>query len=202
MQFESVRVESLRWLAPHMPALMAAGDRVLEAGCGERHVDGDVLAEAGFTVFAFDRSLPQPTGSCGVHAFVADLTRPLPLVERSVDVVLASLCLHYFPWETTVRAVGELRRVVCDSGLLLVRVNATDDVEHGAGAGVGIEPGFYRQTAPDGIRYKRFFDDPMLRAAVGSDFDILRYAHMSIDRYGTDKRVWECAARPRPTSRP
>jgi hypothetical protein len=45
-------------------------------------------------------------------------------------------------------------------------VNASDDVNHRAGEGEEIEPGFFRTPDPHFSETKRFFDEPMVRAAV------------------------------------
>jgi hypothetical protein len=43
-------------------------------------------------------------------------------------------------------------------------VNATDDVEHGAGIGEEIEPNYFRSETADGRpRQKRFFDERAVR---------------------------------------
>jgi hypothetical protein len=111
------------------------------------------------------------------------------------DVVLASLSLHYFPWRTTVGLFAEIHRVLRGASLLLLRVNATDDVEHGAGIGEEIEPNYFRSEGTDGrYRQKRFFDERAVRDALGARFVIRHLRHDTTDRYGTTKRVWECLA--------
>lgn len=65
-------------------------------------------------------------------------------------MVVASLSLHYLPWDETCAAFRAATDLLRDGGVMLFRVNATDDVEHGAGLGVELERGFFRM--PDGYR--------------------------------------------------
>lgn len=94
---ERLRGESRAWLAQFVEVVNQAGRRVLDLGCGEHYADAAVLAERGFSVFACDRSLDDRPGPA-IHAFVADISEPLPVRTATVDAVLASLSLHYFPW--------------------------------------------------------------------------------------------------------
>jgi SAM-dependent methyltransferase len=186
------------WLDPFLPALRAAGARVLELGCGPGE-DAATLTAHGFRVFAFDRSrkairaakITAPTA----HCFVADLQSPLPVRSGCADAVVASLSIHYFPWEVTRATVAEVRRALAPGGRFLFRVNATDDRNFGAGEGEEIEPHYYR-VPPDGRNnrpYKRFFDEASVRALLPG-WRIAHLAHRTIFRYETPKQTWECLA--------
>lgn len=115
------RPEILRLAGP------LAGRDVLELGCGAGHLTR-LLVDAGATVTALDVSeqmaaqtrarAPEAT----VH--VADLAEPLaPLgmvADASVDVVTASLVLHYLPdWRPL---AAEVRRVLRPDGVLVMSV--------------------------------------------------------------------------------
>lgn len=108
--------------------------------------------------------------------------------------MVASLSLHYFPWATTIAIYGEIHRVLRPGGLLLFRVNAQDDVEHGAGIGEEIEPGYFLTKGEFGSPCKRFFTEAAVRAALEGLFAVRHLTHTTIDRYGAPKRVWECLA--------
>lgn len=137
------------WLELWLPELRAAaGSRgVLELGCDTGR-DTLWLVRHGFGVVATDVSAD------GLHTYAAlapaahrvrhDLARPMPFRDGAFGAVIASLCLHYFNWATTVAAVSEIRRCLAPSGLLLCRLNSVRDYLHGAGEGEEIEPGFYR----------------------------------------------------------
>lgn len=186
------------WLAPFLPALGVAGDVVLELGCGPGE-DAATLAVHGFRVTGCDRSqaaIRTATQTAPAACFfVMDMEAPFAVRGGVARSVVASLSLHYFPWETTRRIVAEVRRVLVPGGAFLFRVNATDDVNFGAGTGVEIEPGFSRVPPGRNDRpYKRFFDAAMVRQMLDPGWRIVHLAHRTIARDGVPKRVWECLA--------
>ncbi len=188
----------MAWLDRHLPLLVPPTRLVLELGCGPGN-DAAQLAAAGLDVVATDLStsaLGRASGRLGTRAVLrVDHARPLPFRDASFDAVVASLTLHYFEWDVTRAAVGEIRRVLRPEGAFVFRVNATDDVEHGAEDGE--EVGRHLRRYPDG-RYetlKRFFDADEVRAALTGRFDIEALTHVEIDWYGRVKRTWECRAR-------
>lgn len=108
---------------------------------------------------------------------------------------MASLSLHYLPWEQTRTAFQEIRRVLRLGSPFLFRVNATDDLNGGAGQGVAIEPNYYQAKPGSWADAKRFFDEASVREAVGGSFAIEHLAHRTIHRYDQPKQVWECLSR-------
>jgi SAM-dependent methyltransferase len=189
-----LRDDSRDWLSTFIEPLRTAGTRLLELGCGRLYADAEVLADLGLRVAACDLKLTDLPDHDGVHAFVADISRPLPVRSASVDVVLASLSLHYFPWSTTNAVVDEIHRVLRPSGLLLMRVNATDDVEHGAGVGEEIEPNYFDSGGEFGASRKRYFDEVAVRELLGARFALQQLRHVATYRFGPIKQVWECLA--------
>ena len=119
-----------------------------------------------------------------------DHAEPLPFEDGSIDVVIADLCLHYFDERTTMAILAEIRRVLTADGLLLARVNSCEDLNHGAGEGVEVEPGFYESNG----HHKRFFDEAMVDQFFGSwrDLETSKYV---VHRYGPPKVVFEIVAR-------
>src|SRR5262249_51119518 len=119
-----------RWLERWLPLIgeRAAGVPILELGCGGGRDSGD-LAAAGHRVVGIDRSemaiarararVPSAEFHC------QDIRAPWP-VERA-GVALASLSLHYFPWDETAALVERIRRILQPRGLLLCRLNSTND---------------------------------------------------------------------------
>jgi len=182
------------WLSGFIGALTGAGGRVLEVGCGRHFADAAVLAENGLNVFACDLNLPQAPRDPSISAFVADISRPLPVRTSNIDAVLASLSLHYFPWSTTMAVFDEIHRVLRPGGVVVFRVNATDDFEHGAGVGEEVEPGYFVTEVDGGAQRKHFFDEAALRKLLARRFTIQHLRHTTTYRFGTTKRVWECVA--------
>lgn len=184
------------WLERHVETLRAAGRRVVEVGCGPG-TDAAFLSGCGFEVVAFDRAKPgRAARGAGPQWMVADAT-VLPFRERSFDVAVASLSLHYLPWAETLRVFQEVAGLLGVGGVLLFRVNASDDVNHGAGQGEEVEPGYFRVAGEAGYwsEVKRFFREEDARAVVPDGFAIELLEHRTITRFREPKQVWVCLAR-------
>lgn len=187
------------WLDPFLDAMRSAGETALELGCGPGEDAAELIAR-GFRVFGFD-VIRKPIDRAienapGAHFFVADLRSPLPVRSAAVNVVVASLSIHYFPWQTTRALLDEVGRVLRPGGIFVFRVNATDDANFGALQGEEIEPNYYH-VPPDGRNNrpaKRFFDAPSIRALLTPGWRVTHLAHRTISRYDTPKQVWECCA--------
>lgn len=181
------------WLERWLPQLRKVA-HVLELGCDTGR-DTAWLAGHGFSVVATDIST-EALAACATAAPSAerlhhDLRDPLPFADSSFGAVIASLCLHYFDWATTVAAVSEIRRCLEPSGLLLCRVNSERDYLHGAGQGEEIEPGFYRQHGHYADT-KRFFSAVDLDRLFEGWREVSR-KELTIERYVKPKVAWELA---------
>lgn len=169
---------------------------VLELGC-DTGQDTSWLVTRGFSVVATDLST-QALQMCARTASPKqclhhDLREPLPMPDESFGVVIASLCLHYFDWASTIAAVEEIRRCIKPPGLVLIRVNSVRDYLHGAGQGEEIEPRFYRQNARFAAS-KRFFNSEDLdRLFSRASWHELSRREVTIHRYAQPKVAWELA---------
>ena len=188
-----------RWMQRWLPLLRQAArpGPVLELGCD---TGGDTawLLDQGLDVVAGDIA-PQALRQCARCAPAArllqfDLRAPLPLASEAFGAVIASLCLHYFDWATTERAVAEIGRCLRPGGLLLVRLNSTRDVQHGAGQGEEIEPRYYRLNATYG-ECKRFFDEADVKRLFARGWEPLSCEERANDRYDRPKVAWEVILR-------
>ncbi len=130
------------WL-DRFAALLRPGMRAMELGCGLGD-DARWMADAGLRVLGLDRDLARVREAARrvpeAGFVVADLATGLPVRDTVVDVVVASLSLHYFDRRTTAAIVAEIARVLRDGGLLLARVNAAGDTRSLYGAGAEREP--------------------------------------------------------------
>lgn len=183
------------WLDRWLPLLRQStgGLPVLEIGCGPGD-DTHTLAQAGLSVVAFDLDagaaartqarVPQARVSC------QDLRAPFPLGAGEAGAVVASLSLHYFPWAETLDLVQRVRRTLAPGGLLLCRLNASDDRHFGAQGHPAIEPHYF---LVDG-QPKRFFDRPGVDALFGSGWTVLSTEHHSTRKYLRSKALWEVVA--------
>lgn len=129
---------------------------MLGIGCGYGD-DTVILTDAGLSVVGFDfshkaveatrRRVPSASITC------RDIRDPLPAEAADVGVALASLSLHYFTWEETLIIVDRVRLAQQPGGVLLCRLNSTDDRNFGADSSEEIEPGYMLVSGQP----KRFF---------------------------------------------
>jgi SAM-dependent methyltransferase len=180
-----------RWLDRWANLLIerAGAAPVLELGCGSGR-DSAQLAKLGLAVVGIDLSASGieraresvPTG----QFYCQDIRAPFP-VQSEVGVVVASLCLHYFPWEETVKLVERIRVQLRTAGVALVRLNSTKDTHHGATGYPRISDNYYDV---DG-QFKRFFD----RESIDRLFLERWFAHSVeehvVERYEQPKALWE-----------
>jgi SAM-dependent methyltransferase len=184
------RATSDRWLARWLPLIgeHAGGLAILEIGCGGGR-DTEVLTRAGHRVAAIDL-LPDAIARARArvpHAefHCQDIREPFPV--DAAGVVVASLSLHYFPWPETEALVGRIRSVLSPAGLLLCRLNSTNDHDFGAGGHPQIDENFY---LVDGAP-KRFFDRAAVDRLFSSGWRLLGAEERIIDRYERPKSAWE-----------
>jgi len=116
-----------------------------------------------------------------------NILAPFPVADGSAGVVIASLSLHYFPWPETVDLVRRIHDVLRPQGLLLCRLNSTNDHHFGASGHPEISENYFNVDGEP----KRFFD----RAAVERLFTLgwrtLGIGEAVISRYDRTKSVWE-----------
>lgn len=175
-----------RWLDRWMPRL--DGLTVLELGCGEG-IDSAILRESAGLVVSSD--IDQRDGWSGGGAYlVLDHSKPLPFKAEAFDVVVVSLSLHYFSWDTTEKIVSEISRVLKSGGLLICRLNSTKDVNYGATGYPEIEPGLHEVYGGA----KRFFTAEDIALLFRREWLVKDVQHKVIDRYALPKAVWEFSA--------
>ncbi len=192
------------WLTQWLPVFdeLLVDQPILELGCGHG-LDTAQLVSQGYQVVATDVSDRQ-LADCGMRAPGAilmrhDLRQPLPFPDAHFPVVIASLCLHYFPWQQTVAIVDEIHRCIPNGGLLLCRVNSTQDVHFGATDNPVIdwehEGAFYQVRD----RQKRFFTEKSVWSLFANGWQMVSLSETTIDRYAKDKTVWEAILRRMPS---
>jgi len=175
-----------RWLS--LIGERTAGRPILELGCGAGR-DSEVLAAAGHRVVGVDLSSAaiakarERVPSAEFHC--QDVRAAFP-VERA-GVVLASLSLHYFPWDETVALVERIRGTLRPNGVLLCRLNSTNDHHHGASGHPAIDENFY---VVDGAP-KHFFDRAAVDRLFAAGWRVLSQEEGVIARYDHPKSVWE-----------
>lgn len=183
------------WILGHADRIQRALTRptpILELGCGPGRDTRLLLQMA--NVIAIDRN-PQALAECAVLApaawrIRADIRSPFPFRTQTFSVVIASLSLHYFSWRRSTQIVDEISRCLHPSGLLIVRVNSVNDVNHGADSPHEIEANYLKV----GAKRKRFFDEESIRHLFNNwRFESVR--EQEIIRFVKPKWVWEVILR-------
>lgn len=156
---------------------------ILELGCGDGQ-DSRVLQQYAGSLISADLS-PEMNN----HPLKVKLNHgnPLPFRDHSFDVVVASLCFHYFHWQQTLEIFSEVARILRANSILICRLNSEQDTNYGAGSSEAIEPGLFRV---DG-QLKRFFSERDIEKVLDKKFWIADLKHKVIDRYQMPKAIYE-----------
>jgi Methyltransferase domain len=117
--------------------------------------------------------------------YAMDIKQPSPLVHAGV--VVSSLVLHYFTWPDTEALVERIRNTLTPHGLLLCRLNSTNDHHYGASGHPKIEDNYYLVDGEP----KRFFDRASVDRQFAKGWRVLSIAEHVIDRYTHPKATWE-----------
>ena len=180
------------WLARWLPMLREAcvDGPVLEIGCGEGE-DSAALIGAGLELIAFDLSADAVAAARrrapGGKFHCQDARQPFALDGARPGAVVASLSLHYFPWDETLDIVARIRQSLPSGGKLLCRLNATDDHHYGASGHPEIAANYY---LVDGAP-KRFFDERAVRDLFADGWRLLSLEHGVSHKYPLPKALWE-----------
>ena len=180
------------WLDRWLTLIRArAGERpVLEIGCGYGD-DTASLVNAGLRVIGFDLSRAS-VASTRIRVPSARIERrdvrdPLPEDATDLGVALASLSLHYFAWEETVSIVNRVRLALRLGGVLVCRLNSTEDTNFGADGCEEIEPNYFLVNGQP----KRFFDEIAVRRLFADGWNMIALEHVTTDKYQKPKAAWE-----------
>ncbi len=189
------------WLDRWLPLLSERSrpGPVLEIGCGNGD-DTATLVAAGLPVIAFDLSpaavevararVPQAQISC------QDVRSPFPPEAAELGAVLASLSLHYFSAGETAALVERIGRCLRPGGVLLCRLNSTEDHHFGASGFPSIEANYFLVEGEP----KRFFDQASIRELFASGWNLLALEHLVCHKYGPPKALWELVLERQPGS--
>lgn len=123
-----------------------------------------------------------PDVMCVCHA----LPEPLPFPDRTFDLAVAGLSLHYFTQSQTMALVNDIGRILKPGSLFIWRVNAVGDVNYGFGVGDEVEPNLFR--GDDG-RLKRFFTKEACVDLLTGGFTLLHHQPLTESRYGPEKKA-------------
>lgn len=177
------------WLNKYVH-LFSKNSRIMELGCGRAYCSKYLLDNGFKNIVACDisqevikivnSSIPE------LKTLLFDMSNGLPFSDNSKDVIIADLSLHYFDLNTTNYIFDEIYRVLANDGLLIARVNATNDELHIPNNSKEIEDNFYY----DGNIYKRFFEYKDFNSLFDG-FDVCNLVQENMSRYEKPKILWE-----------
>ena len=177
------------WLNKYVH-LFNKNSRVVELGCGRAYCSKYLLDNGFKNIIACDISkevLKMVNSSIPeLKTLLFDMSNGLPFSDNSKDVIIADLSLHYFDLNTTNFIFDEIYRVLTTDGLLIARVNATNDKLHIPDNSKEIEKNYYY----DGDIYKRFFEYNDFNTLFNG-FDVCNLTQENMDRYEKPKMLWE-----------
>lgn len=180
------------WLGRWLPLLRerSAGTPILELGCGSG-ADTETLVAAGHDVIALDLSADAVAAAKkrvpAARFLCQDLREPFPVGPGSTRAIVASLSLHYFPWPETLDLLARIRDTLQPGGLLLCRLNSTNDHHFGASGHPRIGDNYY---LVDGAP-KRFFDRTAVLQLFAQGWNALSLEEHVTGKYGRPKALWE-----------
>ncbi len=186
------------WMWTFNEIIEEARGPVVDLGCGEGN-DTLYMLNRGKKVCPCDGSMnaimdiKKNFPEVAERAKCFDFLDEFPFTNSETDLVVADLSLHYFTREDTIKILNEIKRILTNKGHMFVRVNALDDVNHGAGQGIEVEPHLY--MTEDG-RYKRFFSNSDVYDFFNI-FDIKQIRKEPMKRYKLEKSTYIIAARNR-----
>lgn len=180
------------WLQRWLPFIRerTGGSALLELGCGQGD-DTATLIAAGHHVIAIDLSAhaiaEARSRMPAAEYYCRDIRDPFPAQAAELGVVVASLSLHYFTWPETIGLVAQIRNTLRPGGILLCRLNSTNDHHYGASGHPRIADHYYAVHG----EAKRFFNQDSINALFGKGWRTLAAEEMIIFRYAHPKMVWE-----------
>ena len=125
--------------------------------------------------------------SAGAPVVCQDLLAPFPAGPGSTGAVVASLSLHYFPWPATQALMDRIRATLRPGGLLLCRLNSTNDHHFGASGHPKLEDSYYLVSGAS----KRFFDAGSVARLFALGWRTLSTEEQVTGKYGSPKALWE-----------
>lgn len=178
--------------------LLQPGELALDLGSGSGEDSADLL-RFGLDVVAFDQSyyrLRRVRRRAPEARLVrGDMRAGLPFPDAYFDLVVASLSIHYFDWQTSLAIAAEIGRVLKPRHWFICRVNRVGDIQFEYGKGREIEPEYF-EVRPG--HCKRFFTEAMLRQLLETTFDVDSIVPRVSKRWMKEKQTLVARARNRP----
>lgn len=193
--YARAEIKTDAWLERFDDIIRECSGPILDLGCGSGN-DTLYLINKGKKVISCDQSPSVVKNIAKNFPEVYDvkcfnMLDGFPFEDNTFEVIIADLCLHYFLEADTVRIISDIYRILKPGGHLILRVNSTDDVLHGAGRGIEREHHVYEfedQTI------KRFFDEEDIRHFF-KDFETEYLNKEIMTRYELEKKLYRVCLR-------
>lgn len=144
-----------------------------------------VIEKDEYSLEILKQKIPNAKIICG------DFRDVLPVFDKKINTVIASLSLHYFSNIETKQIISNLYNILEDTGTLIVRVNSSNDVNYGAVGFPKIEEEYFNINGMP----KRFFSNKAIENYFNPNWEIIEIKEKSIDRYTNEKIIWEFIAK-------
>ncbi|MDR2296388.1 MAG: class I SAM-dependent methyltransferase [Clostridiales Family XIII bacterium] len=183
------------WLDKYFAAGSGAGRTVIELGCGTGD-DTSFLAASGCGLICCDLARDALRRVAARYPGIAtvdfDLREAFPFASGTADIVVASLCLHFFDEPALFGILAEIKRVLKKEGRLLCRLNSDEDRIPGIPGERELARGAY--MTKNG--FKRFYDEAAIRSAF-RDWRIETILKTTTTKFSKPKSLWELALTPK-----
>ena len=167
---------------------------IIELGCGWGD-DTSFLSKTECRLISCDyseealRNVKERYPAVTVNRF--DLRDSFPFENTMADIVVASLCLHFFADSDMRRILAEVRRVIKPDGLFLCRLNSENGRMRGIVGETKLAPGLY--MTKDGL--KRFYTEDMIKNVfVGWEINCIR--EYETEKFSKNKYLFELEMKP------
>lgn len=172
-------------------------DLIVDLGCGVGN-NTQYLRDRGLSPMACDISEEAIqrllTFMPDIQTLCLDMTKGLPFDQESVNVLIADLSIHYFDEKMTHELIRDLHRVLKKDGILLCRLNSTNEISNVGETTPSDEPYLLES---EGI-YRRFFDRvEIVRFFKPTEWLCVNVEEYEMERYTNPKMLWEIALLPR-----
>lgn len=183
------------WLEKYDNIILNCNTPIIDLGCGSGN-DTLYLINKNKKVISCDQSINAINNINKNFPEIMDtkcfnMLDGLPFKDNYSDLIIADLCLHYFREKDTIKILKEIKRVLKNNGKLLFRLNSINDINHGAGTGLEIQPHLY--LTDEGF-LKRFFDQNDILYFF-KDYEIEYLNEEVMTRYKLEKKLFNGCAR-------
>lgn len=163
-------------------------ENCLDLGCGLGQYT-KYFSDNGFTVTAADISEIAlenvKKNNPNTKTIVLDMSKKLPFLDNSFDLVFANLSIHYFDTKTTIFLLKEIKRILKNDGYFIGSVNS-DKTFKFLKESKKIEDNFYQENE----RFVRLWNQDQFNNFF-KDYIKLELNEITTTRWNKTKIMWQ-----------